>query len=868
MPFKFNHVCDLLSKLERIKTRDPPLLPKDVDLESRRIIEYWFREHRHNIDDSVNNDVALLSTLFPERRTDRVYGFQETRLSRLIGRALHLNSARTSELQGWKTPGNGDLGICVERVLKDFDCEPKPGAFVTVEEIDHALHELASRCRFSGPEVRSAPSQTEPLTILKRIFLRLKSFEAKWFTRLLLKDFSPVILNSNLVLTSYHFLLPGLLSFQDSFTASIELLRGPLERYHANPDEASQRLFKQEAMKQISPRIGIKVGRPSFFKSRSIDHCLKMAGSEKWAMERKYDGEYCEIHVDLSRGKDCIQIFSKSGRDSTEDRKAVHETILEALRIGKPECAFRKRCIVLGELLVYSDLERKLLEFHKIRKHVSRSGVFLGTDEDSQTHTHEHLMVMFFDVLVIDDEILMAEEYNARRIALRKLVKKRLGYAMTSEWRVVDFGRDDAMEAVTYQFAAALAHRTEGLVLKPAEMPYFSFDVPEDRDLRHYFIKLKKDYIAELGQEQDVADFAVVGASYDCQQALRTGIKGIQFTHFHLGCHVNPDAIRFGHRPVYEMVASIGDDRCIPKQELQALNDYGRTCCKRFERSGDRLKNPNEFDLLLDQTPASKMSVIFTEPCVVEVLGSGFAKPNNKSYFMLRHPRILKLHLDRSWKDVVSMEGLQRMAEEARNAPVEGESQETLRLVEKLKGKVERKAERDRSSLTTPRTDSTVSPNSMRRMQASHGSPISSSPPIRKKVDSSMFVRVDTTELLEEEYQNAEQVNHRLQSVQASIKDALPTLPTSSVHRSADLLDVPGTIEMATTLTIKSSQKRMLDEPSDLQPTKRRRSENSTPSPLPSSRPTLTRCSSCGKFKKLANRSRNPLADITSKQTP
>src|SRR6266480_3166998 len=179
MPFKFRHVCDLLSKLERTKIRDPPLLPKDVDLESRRAVEYWFRQHRCDIDDPATDDVALLSTLFPERRTDRVYGFQEARLSRLIGRALHLNSTRTRALQDWKTPGNGDLGACVERVLKDFDCEPKPGVFVSVEEIDHAVQELASRCRFSGPEVRSTSSQSEPHEVLKRIFLRLKSYEAK-----------------------------------------------------------------------------------------------------------------------------------------------------------------------------------------------------------------------------------------------------------------------------------------------------------------------------------------------------------------------------------------------------------------------------------------------------------------------------------------------------------------------------------------------------------------------------------------------------------------------------------------------------------------------------------------------------------------
>lgn len=867
MPFKFNYVCDFLSQLERIKNHDPPLLPKDVDLESRRVVEHWFREHRRDIDDPATNDVALLSTFFPERRADRVYGFQEARLSRLIGRALHLNSARTKALQGWKISGNGDLGTCVERALKDFDCEPKPGAFVTVEEIDHALQELASRCRFSGPEVRSTSSKTEPLTILKRIFLRLKSFEAKWFTRLLLKDFSPVVLKWNSTLTAYHFLLPGLLNFQNSFTASIELLRGPLKRYHANPDETSRRLFKQEAVKLISPRIGIKVGRPLFFKARSISHCLKMAGNEKWAMERKYDGEYCEIHIDLSRETNCIQIFSKSGKDSTEDRRAVHQTILEALRIAKPDCVFQRRCIVLGELMVYSDLEQRILEFHEIRKHVSRSGLFFGTDKDSQAQGHEHLMILFFDVLLIDDDILMTRDYSERRTALRKLVKKRPGYAMTSEWRVVDFGRDGAAEAIIYQFAAALAYRTEGLVLKPADLPYFSFDTPKDRDPRHYFIKLKKDYISELSQERDIADFAVVGASYDCQQALRLGLRDLQFTHFHLGCIVNPDGVRFGHRPVYEVVASVGEDLCIPKTEIQALNDYGRFCCKPFERLGNRLKNPEEFDLLLDQTPASKMSVIFKEPCVVEVLGSGFEKPGNKSYFMLRHPRILKLHLDRSCKDAVTMEELQRMAEQARSSPAEGESQETMRLVEKLRGKVERKVERDRLSLSTPRTDSTVSPSSADR-KTDRSSPISSNASIRKKSDSSTFVQVDTVELPGEEHQGTKQAKHRLQLTQITIKDPVQTLSTSSADRSADKLGVLGTMKKTSTLfAVTSAQKRLLDEPSDLHPTKRCRTENSTTLPLSSSRPTLARCSSCGKFKKPGNLSRDPLADITSKQT-
>lgn len=34
--------------------------------------------------------------------------------------------------------------------------------------------------------------------------------------------------------------------------------------------------------------------------------------------------EYCQIHINLTKGKDWIKIFSKSGRDSTHDRVGIH----------------------------------------------------------------------------------------------------------------------------------------------------------------------------------------------------------------------------------------------------------------------------------------------------------------------------------------------------------------------------------------------------------------------------------------------------------------------------------------------------------------------------------------------------------------
>lgn len=83
---------------------------------------------------------------------------------------------------------------------------------------------------------------------------------------------------------------------------------------------------------------------------------------------------------------------------------------------------------------------------------------------------------------------------------------------------------------------------------------------------------------------------------------------------------------------------------------------------------------------------------------MVEVLGSGFERPSNKVYQMLRHPRILKVHSDRTWHDACTIDELQTLAKEANAAPEEGESQEMSQLVKKMQGNFHRKARREHTA--------------------------------------------------------------------------------------------------------------------------------------------------------------------------
>lgn len=150
---------------------------------------------------------------------------------------------------------------------------PLAGNEVTLEEIDAVFAALASRCRFSSPAVRQSTARDcheNPDGLLRPLFHRLRSRDAKWLTRMLLKSYAPVIIPEHLVLTQYHFLLPELLKFQSNFDAAVALLRGPVIATRSmHPQEEGEReRVRQAILQQLTPKVGVKVGRTAFFKAR------------------------------------------------------------------------------------------------------------------------------------------------------------------------------------------------------------------------------------------------------------------------------------------------------------------------------------------------------------------------------------------------------------------------------------------------------------------------------------------------------------------------------------------------------------------------------------------------------------------------
>ncbi|KAL9615126.1 MAG: hypothetical protein Q9167_000444 [Letrouitia subvulpina] len=776
MPLLFTKLCDLLSRLEENCVDNRCAVSGWLDKHNKDTITQWVRSNHISISSHPDKIdlVAILSAICPADRTDRVYGLQPKSLSHRLKRCLRLGNGRWQRLDEWQYAGHGDLGDCVERTLKEAEHPEALGqAAVTVEEIDVALEKIASRNRFSGPEVRAAGKENNDLNvdkILEGILHRLQSREAKWLTRMILKDYGQLDFKSYVLLNIVDPRLAELLKVRDKFAEAVEVLKQQSSLQNVSKTDSDRGLQAEEAALPM-PKVGVKVGRPSFLKGRSVKQTFKLAGGRTMSVERKHDGEYCQVHIDLSKGTKCIQIFSKSGKDSTNDRSRLHATIKECLRIGRPDCGFSSKCILEGEMVVYSDKEKKELDFYL----------------DSQAHEHEHLMIIFYDVMCIDEEPVFNRPQTVRRRRLCNLVTTISGRAKLVWQEYVDFSKLGAASQFTALLADAFAKRWEGLVLKPANQPYFGARSEAQGLGANAWIKVKKDYIPGLG---DTADFAVVGAGYNVAEARMLGDSKLKWTHFHLGCLRNKkQMLSRDAKPCFKVIGTVNTNLDIAKY----VNQHGQFQAKSMDCI-DSIDDP--FGIYMGANVPT-MAVVFPKPFVFEVMGAGFDKDSNRDYFTLRWPRVLKIHSDRDWQDSVSFDELQRMAKEARVVP--GNIKEKVaEWIEKLE-----QVDRGKRRMNVPwdLSDDELQIDNERPTPTRFGPRRSTNPPI-----SLPMVRMDTNEMTDKEkrLESGEVVECPVSQdphVNNWTDSPLPTPP-----RSSPLLEGSGS-ELRTLSSVDSSSK-------------------------------------------------------------
>jgi DNA ligase-4 len=134
----------------------------------------------------------------------------------------------------------------------------------------------------------------------------------------------------------------------------------------------------------------------------------------------------------------------------------------------------------------------ELSHFIKIRHHVQRAGRQIGTAGDSPIAVGERLMIVLYNVMLLDDLFCARQNQDKRRDLLERLVYRISGQAEVGSRQVIRFSSTDAAESLRKAFSNAIAQRWEGLVLKGCHDLYPSFC----QDTAS--VKLKKDCIPGL----------------------------------------------------------------------------------------------------------------------------------------------------------------------------------------------------------------------------------------------------------------------------------------------------------------------------------------------------------------------------------
>ena len=207
----------------------------------------------------------------------------------------------------------------------------------SLQEVDALLDELASTSLFSDKSFRDGNTSTSnnkrsKSSILRALYDSLPATDAAYLTQIILKDLRPLLYappsaNTSRVLLAYNTRSKQVLTreqFMKEWDPSGSMIK--MYKVRAKLDEAAMGFEAGGTLVPAHPCWGVPVEVPKSAKGRSPLHALELLDTDGqiWA-ETKYDGERAQIHVRFCEdGEVKIAIFSKSKRDSTLDRIAVH----------------------------------------------------------------------------------------------------------------------------------------------------------------------------------------------------------------------------------------------------------------------------------------------------------------------------------------------------------------------------------------------------------------------------------------------------------------------------------------------------------------------------------------------------------------
>jgi hypothetical protein len=129
----------------------------------------------------------------------------------------------------------------------------------------------------------------------------MNSSEAKWMVRVVLRAYSPVHVLETLVLQQFHFLLPDLLRFQNSFEAAVKLLQNAtVRKMPTRVEEDVEGPLRESAVRGLVPRSSIPESLFQYCKSVVFNKEELMV--REYSMTAQASGLVMERELVMKRG--------------------------------------------------------------------------------------------------------------------------------------------------------------------------------------------------------------------------------------------------------------------------------------------------------------------------------------------------------------------------------------------------------------------------------------------------------------------------------------------------------------------------------------------------------------------------------------
>ena len=561
----FREIVDVLLKVETCKGENS----KDA---VKELLSNLFINIINNYSSDLPKVYYFLSSKVGPEYISPEFGIGEGILEKIVGKVIGISDKQIKE----KLIETGDLGIVAsegKKNVKTMDAfsnfiKVGPQKKLTISQIMDVYKNVAIK--------KGKSSQDEKIKLLSGLMFKADKDEIKFLVRSLQKSLK-IGASFKTILSS---LARSIIKILKNKTDEKEIYRILLASKNQLSDEDIFfghiiELIQKKTDSKFADlidlchiRCGIPVNPQLARPTTGIKVIFERFADTPFTCEYKYDGFRGQIHYNKKK----TQIFSRNLEDMTETYPDVVEFINNFIKESKEKNNKELNSFILDcEMVAYDKKNDKILPFQQLttrsRKNVDLASITI------------HVCMFCFDILLLNDEILINKTLRERRKYL---------YNTFTESQYIQFAKhlDSGDEQEMESFMTdSINAGCEGLIVKAIDKN--SEYMPGQRNFN--WLKLKKDYLdTSLG---DSIDLVIIGASYG--KGKRKGLYGS----FLLACY-NDD------NETYETVTMTGGG--LKDSQLEELHN--------------KLK-----EIILPQAPSNyKMGkaepeVVFDTKIVVEV---------------------------------------------------------------------------------------------------------------------------------------------------------------------------------------------------------------------------------------------------------